>query len=160
MRYKVAPGPAEYDLLVAAAEALPLVPGDAEDCCARIRDRTPIPARDEAREWLTFLQALGLAVETDRGFHRVRNPPDREQLAGAFPEHVYGVRELLGALESADRGLSAAETFERVRDIVPRWERDRDPDWEDTWTTRVRSLLDWAVVFGHAEVAPEGYRRG
>ena len=159
MRYKVVPGPVDEDLLHAVSEAVPLVPGSVEDCCTRIRDRTGVPSREEAREWLTFCQALGLVDETDRGYYRVRDPPDGEALAAAFEDGVFGARELLDALDAADEPLDAATAFAAVRDRVPRWERDRDPDWEAEWHGRVRRLLEWGVAFGHLERADDGYQR-
>ena len=153
MRYKVVPEPVSYDLLLAARDALPLVPGSVEDCCGRIRDRTEIPSRDAAREWLTFLQALGLTAETDRGFYRVRTEPDAE----AFLDGVFGVREIHDALERSDGPLTASEVFEHVREIVPRWERDRRPDWEAEWAGRIERLLEWGVVFGVVERREGGY---
>lgn len=151
MRYKVVPGPAEYDLLVATRDALPLVPGSVEDCCTRIRDRTAVPSRDEAREWLTFLTALELAAQTDRGFHRLRDDPSREALAEPFEANVFGVREISDALDAADDPLAPAAVFDRVRDIVPRWERNRYPDWEDEWQSRIELVLSWGLIFGVVE---------
>jgi hypothetical protein len=157
MRYKIVPAPASYDLLVAARDAVPLVPGSLEDCCARIRDRTEVGSRDAAREWLTFLQALGLAAETTRGFHRVRDGPDRESLADAYLDSVFGAREARDALAGAGRPLTAGEVFDRIRDTVPRWERDRRADWTAEWRRRTERLLDWGVVFGLAAVRTDGY---
>lgn len=147
MRYKVAPEPADADRLFAVQDALALVPGRVEDCCARIRDRTDVPTRERARDWLTFLTALGLARETDRGFHRVREDPDREDLAEAYMANVYLARELQDALATAGP-LPAADAFEAVRGSVPRWERDRNPDWEAEWRSHVEVLLAWGVVLG------------
>jgi len=157
MRYKVVPAPADRALLADVHGALPLVPGSVEDCCTRIRDRTTIPSRDEAREWLTFAQALGLAAETERGYHRVRDPPDEAELADAFEGRIFGVDVLLGALADADEPLDADAGFAAVRDIVPRWERDRYTDWESEWTDRVERLLEWCVVFGLVERSDGGY---
>jgi len=155
MRYKVVPGPVDGALLDAVSGAVPLVPGSVEDCCTRIRDRTALGSREGAREWLTFCQALGLVDETDRGYYRVRDPPGNEALAAAFSTEVFGAREVLDALGSADRALGVAETFEAVRDAVPRWERDRKPNWEVEWHGRVRRLLEWGTVFGYLERAGE-----
>jgi hypothetical protein len=157
MRYKVVPSPASHDLLVAVHGALPLVPGSVEDCCVRIRDGTAVGSRDAAREWLTFLQALGLAAETGRGFHRVRGDVDRATLADAYLAGVFPARELRDALAAAGRPLSAAALFERVREAVPRWERDRDPDWEREWRRRVGLALEWGVAFGVFESRDGGY---
>jgi hypothetical protein len=47
--------------------------------------------------------------------------------------------------------LTAAETFERVRERVPAWERHRDTEWTETWRERVARLLDWLVLLDAAE---------
>lgn len=160
MRYKVVPGPADLDLLYAVADAVPLVPGSVEDCCTRIRNRTALPSREDAREWLTFCQALGLVSETDRGYHRHREQPDRDALATAFEERVLGVREALDALDVAEGPLDTPAVFEAVREVVPRWERSRETDWEREWRARVDRLLAWATVLGLAEHTDGGYRTG
>lgn len=159
MQFKVVPDPPDsLDFLADARRAVPLVPGSEADCCARLMDRTGLAARDAAREWLTFLRALGLVEVGDRGFGRTRSDPDREALADAFRERVYAAEDVLAALRAADEPLHAAAVFERVRDRVPQWERNRHADWEDVWTERVRRILDWAVLFGLAERTDEGYR--
>lgn len=157
MRYKVAPPVRDVGYLTAAAGELPLVPGSVEDCCTRLRDGTDRPSRDAARELLTFLEALGLVAETDRGYHRIRDQPDRAALAAAYEERIFGVAELLDALEAADEPVTATEAFDAVRDIVPQWERARHPDWEAVWQARVERLLDWAVVFDLATDTVDGY---
>lgn len=146
MRYKVVPEPRGLETLRAVHDALPLVPDSVEDCCVRVVDRTDVPARDEAREWLTFCQALELARETPRGFERVRADPDRASLADAFRRRVFGARELLDALEAGSLTHEAA--FEALGPAVPRWERDRHADWEREWRERTRRLLEWARAFG------------
>jgi hypothetical protein len=151
MRYKVIPSPPSVDRLEAIHGALPLVPGSVEDCCTRIRDRTAVSSRDAAREWLTFLQALGLAAETDGGFYRVRGDCDRETLSRAYLGNVFPVREVHGTLADADCPLSTDEVFEGVRGSVPRWERNRHTDWETEWRGRVELILGWAIAFGLAE---------
>ncbi len=159
MRIKVIPEPADRALLADVREALPLVPGSVEDCCTRIRDRTAIPARDEAREWLTFAEALGLAAETQRGFHRVRDPPADDALETAFVEHVFGVEELLDTLDESDEPLTRTTGFDGLRDSVPRWERNRYSDWESEWRDRVGRLLAWGVELGVFAETEGGYRR-
>lgn len=151
MRYKVAPEPADEDLLYGAQEALPLVPGSVEDCCTRVRDRTVVSSRDIARKWITFLQALALAVETDRGFYRVREIPDRAVLRENFLNHVFGTREIRDTLQAANEPLAPRAVFEGIRGIVPHWERDREPAWETEWEQRIETLLAWGVVFGAFE---------
>lgn len=157
MRYKVAPPARDVDFLYEAAAQLPLVPGSVEDCCTRLRDGTDIPSRDAAREVLTFLEALGLVAETDRGYHRIRDQPDEPALARAFEERVFGVAELLDALEAGEGALSAEAAFGAVCEVVPRWERARYPDWEAVWQDRIERLLEWAVAFDLVVRTNSGY---
>jgi len=139
-------------------EALPLVPGSEDDCCARLMDRVGVEARDDARTWLTFLRAVDLATEHDSGYTRTRSEPDREALAAAFEDGVFAAREVLTALRDSEEPLDAAATFEHVEDVVPQWERDKQPDrWRDEWRERVRRLLEWAALLGLAERAGDGY---
>jgi hypothetical protein len=156
MRYKVVPPVRSTDFLREAAGTLPLVPGSVEDCCSRIRDGTAVTSRDEARENLTFMQALGLVAEAERGFHRVRSPPGDEALTQAFRERVFGAQEVLGAV--ADDQATADEAFEIVDDEIPQWERDRHEDWEAEWRERTDRLLGWAAVFGLVTVEDGQYR--
>lgn len=155
MRTKVVPPARGLEVLQAAQGALPLVPGSEADCCTRIRDRTEIPARDEAREWLTFLLALGLAAESERGFHRVRDPPSDEALGQAFRAEVFGVRELLAAMDGPQ---TEERAFDALRPAVPQWEHNHHTDWEAEWRERARRLVEWAVVLGHLERVDDGYR--
>ncbi len=161
-RFKpVPPAPDDLAAVAAAREAVPLVPGTEIDCCGRIQSALGLAARDDARTWLTFLRALGLVRETDAGFVRVRegDAGDGDALAAAFRERVFGAREVLAALDDADGPLSADGAFERVRGMVPEWERRRDPaGWEDRWRERVRRLLAWAALLGLAERIDGGYR--
>lgn len=157
VRYKVVPEPRDVAFLFAVRDALPLVPGNVEDCCTRIRDRTDLPSREAAREWLTFCQALGLARETDRGFYRVRGDPSADELADRLVGGVFPARELLAALET-DGPLTPDGAFDALRDRIPRWERSRDADWEAEWRERVAHLLEWCVVLGLAERVDGAYR--
>ena len=154
---KLKPVPAAPDSLDAVADvqrAVPLVPGSAEDCCARVMDRTFVDERDEARTWLTFLRALDLARETEEGFVRRRTEPERSALADSFRERVFAAGDVLDALTDADGPLTADEVFERVEPTIPTWEREKDPGgWRETWRERVRRLLDWSVLLGLAERA-------
>ncbi|MFB6310108.1 MAG: hypothetical protein ABEH64_02885 [Salinirussus sp.] len=159
IRYKVVPPARGQNVLFEAVRALPLVPGDEDDCCARIRDRTAVESRAEARQWLTFAVALGLAAETDRGFHRIRDAPDSAVLADRLRARVYPTRELLGLLD-AEGTLSALEAFERLRDDLPQWERSRRTDWDAEWRERIEHLLDWCVIFGLVERTDGGYLPG
>lgn len=156
MRYKVVPEPRSVAFLEAVQAALPFVPGTVEDCCRRIRDRTDLHSRDEAREYLTFAQALGLASESERGFSRTRADPDPDELGARFRERVFGAREVL---ETLDDPKSADEAFGELREIVPQWERDRRSDWESEWRERIEWLLSWGVEFGLVERTGAGYRR-
>ncbi|MFC6990874.1 hypothetical protein ACFQH3_03215 [Haladaptatus sp. GCM10025707] len=160
MKFKVVPVPPEsLDFVETAHRAVPLVAGSVDDCCARMMAKANVPARDQAREWLTFLQALGLAKEGDSGFSRVRKDYDTETLAAAFRERVFGADELITLLEDADGVLTPLEAFDRFEDTVPNWERHRHPEtWEDIWTERVRRLLEWAVLLDLASRADGGYR--
>ena len=159
MQFKVVPpAPDSLEGLEAARRAVPLVPRSEDDCCARVMDRAGVPARDEAKEWLTFMRALGLVSESERGYHRTREPVERERLARAFRERVYGADDLLSALDP-DAPVSAAEAFERFVDSVPDWERSRHADWQQVWGERVQRTLDWAVLFGLAGREGEGYVR-
>lgn len=158
MRLKpVPPAPGDRDALWAHREAVPLVPKPEDDCCARLVDRRGVPSRDEARTWLTFLRALGLVAEDDRGFHRTRTDPAPEELADRFRERVFGAREVLSALAAADGALDAGAVFERFEPTVPHWERHKDPAWRRSWRERVGRLLDWAALLGLATETPDGY---
>jgi len=145
MRYKAVPDPGGFEDLRAVRRAVPLVPGDEEDCCARIAARTGVPGRDVAREWLTFLNALGLVVESERGYHRTRGDPDREVLAGRFLNGVFGAREVFEAAHEAP--VDAGEAFAALAESVPRWERHHAPNWEHEWQETAERLLEWAVAF-------------
>ncbi|WP_049996718.1 hypothetical protein [Halococcus sediminicola] len=157
MKLKAVPEPRGIEFLDEAQRALPLVPGSENDCCARLLDRTDLAARDDAREWITFLRALGLAAETDSGYRRLRRDPNREELATAFREGVFGADTLLDGLPD-DEPLDETEAFEGFRSHIPNWERHRRPDWEDHWRERVRRLLGWLVLFDLAERVDDGYR--
>jgi len=153
MRYKVVPPVRSIEFLREAAGTLPLVPGSVEDCCSRVRDGTEVVSRDEAREYLTFMQALGLISETDRGFHRVRKTPDDDTLAAAFRECVFGTAEVLAAV--ADEPQTAEAVFAVLGEEIPQWERDRYEDWETQWRERTERLLGWAITFGLVRVERE-----
>jgi len=154
----VPPAPDTLEALETARRAVPLVPRSETDCCARLMDRAGVPARDEAREWLTFMRALGLVAEAERGYHRTRDPVEPERLAAAFRERIYGAEDLLDALD-AEEPVPADGAFERFAESVPAWERQRHADWREVWRERVARLLDWAVLFGLAERANGGYVR-
>jgi len=153
MQFKLVPEPpADLDFVADAQRAVPLVPGSEDDCCARLLDRTDLTSRDDARTWLTFLRALGLAKEQSSGFTRTRRDPDPEFLRERFRDHVFGVPAVLEILEEAEGPLSAAAVFEGFRDEVPTWEHHKNPNsWEEIWGEKVGYLLDWAVLLGLVE---------
>ncbi|ELZ94010.1 hypothetical protein C440_10333 [Haloferax mucosum ATCC BAA-1512] len=154
-RKPVPPAPDSLDRLWNAHAAVPLIPGSEDDCCGRVAERLDVTP-DEGRDWLVFCQSLGLAREVSRGFERVRDDWQQEELKDAFVERVFGAREVLDAL--GDEPRSTGDVFEAFEPTVPRWERHRDPDgWESRWQTRVERLLDWAVLFGVAERNDDGY---
>ena len=147
MRFKPVPAPPDsLDAVAAAQRAVPLVPDSEDDCCARLRRRRDLPDRETARTWLAFLRALELVEETESGYRRVRVDPTPERVRRAFRERVFGAREALDVLRSADGPLSSDEVFDRLRDRVPTWERHRDPAWERRWRDRTGSILDWFVL--------------
>lgn len=156
MRYKIVPEPRSVEFLREVRMALPLVPDTVEDCCTRVRDRTDLQSRDVAREYLTFAQALGLADESGRGFHRTRENQSDDVLADRYRENVFGAREMLEALENGPK--SVEESFDDVRDIVPRWERDRHSDWEAKWRDRSHRLLEWGRTFDLIERIDDVYQ--
>jgi len=156
MRYKVAPPARGVDSLAETQRAVPLVPETVDDCCARLVERTAVDTREDAREWLAFLEALELVEETPRGYRRLQVDPERERLGDAFRERVFGAVELLSALGSEP--LTVDEAFERLREHVPRWERDRRADWERDWRERTERLLDWGVALGLATREGGRYR--
>ena len=161
MRLKpVPPAPTDLETLSEAQRALPLVPGPTDDCCARIATRLGID-RKEARVWLTFLRALGLAAEGPSGYRRTRTDLDVDSIADTFGKRVYGASEVLTIVAESDDPLSAAAVFARFAEEVPRWERHRYPDgWEPVWRERVERLLEWATLFGLAERSDGRYRSG
>ena len=161
MRLKPLPEPpADIDAVAAAQSAVPLVPGSENDCCARLMRREGYESRDVARTWLTFLRALELAAETDSGFKRTQRDPTPENVRESFRERVFGASEALEVLRGADEPLTAEETFDRLRETVPGWERERRRQWIDHWTDRTERLLDWLVLLDLAERRNGGYVAG
>ncbi|MFC7154560.1 hypothetical protein ACFQPA_03705 [Halomarina halobia] len=160
MKFKVVPEPRPPSFARDAARALPLVPGTEDDCCARLMADAGLPSRDVAKEWITFLRALGLAAESDGGYYRTRADPTDADLARAFRERVHTADDVLATLEAAEEPISPEAAYERVRGDVPQWERSRRTDWERVWRERVRRILEWAVAFDLAErVEREGGTR-
>ena len=159
--FKLVPEPPDsLDAVAEAQRAVPLVPDSEADCCARLLRRCDLPSRDVARTWLTFLRALRLVTETDRGFRRLPADPTPDHLRKAFRERVYGAEALLAMLDDADP-LSVDAAFERFRERVPTWERHKEPArWADVWRDRVGNLLGWLTLLGFAEERAGGYVRG
>lgn len=153
MQFKLVPEPPESLAIVETVHrAVPLVPGNEDDCCARIMRRTEVAPRDEARTWLTFLRALELAEEGPSGFSRVRRDPNPEHLREAFRRRVYGVETVLETLETADRPLSAEEVYDRFAEEIPHYERHKYGErLEDVWGERVERQLEWAVLLDLAD---------
>ena len=161
MRRKPLPPPPDDLATVAAArDAVPLVPGSEDDCCARLARRLDLPGRDVAGRWLTLLEALGLVEEGARGFTRVRGVPiDRAALAEAFVAGVYGAREALAVLEAADGPLDAAAVAEATAEGAPGWERRKHgSDWPAVWRARTADLLGWLALLDLAVRVDGGYR--
>ncbi|TKX55767.1 hypothetical protein EXE42_01860 [Halorubrum sp. SP3] len=153
MRLKPVPEPpSDLDALREYQRAVPLVPGDTDDCCARLRRRCDLPDRRTANDWLAFLRALGLVEETSRGFVRADAEPTREHVRAGLEEGVLFVPEALAALDEASPGdpLTAADLFAATRDAVPRHDRARNPDWETAWRERASRLLGWLALVGLA----------
>lgn len=163
-RKPLPPPPDDVAAVRAARDALPLVPGPEDDCCARLQRRLDLPGRDVAGAWLSLLVALGLADAHDGGFTRVRpdgggGDPADAALAAAFLDGVFGAREVRAALEAADGPLDAAGAAEATASVVPGWERAKHgPAWRDRWRDRTADLLGWLALLGLAERVDGGYR--
>jgi hypothetical protein len=158
MRFKPLPEPpADLDEVEAFQQAVPLVPGSEDDCCARLMRRRDLPSRDVARTWLTFLRALELAVETDSGFRRTDREPTPANLRESFVANVFSAEEVLETLRSATEPLSDEAAYEAIADTVPNWERHKVRTWEADWRQRISDLLAWLVVLDLAAATPDGY---
>ncbi|EMA67819.1 hypothetical protein C461_08829 [Halorubrum aidingense JCM 13560] len=133
--------------------AVPLVPERTDDCCARLRDRRDLPNRQVANDWLAFLRALGLVRETSRGFVRTDAEPTPDLVRTGLRGRVLLVPEALDALRAATPAdpVTPDGLFERTRESVPRHDRARDPDWEESWRERANRLLRWLALVDLAE---------
>jgi hypothetical protein len=163
MKLKPLPEPPDaLDALRAFQRAVPLVPGSADDCCARLRERCGLPDRQTANDWLAFLRALGLARETDRGFVRADAEPTAERAREGLRDGVLFATEALAALRSASPAepVSPEALFDATRESVPRHARARDPDWERTWRERADRLLRWLALVDCAEPVSGGGSNG
>ena len=149
MRLKPVPEPPPtLAELSAFQQAVPLVPGSTDDCCARLRDRRDLPNRQRANDWLAFLRTLGLVRETPRGFVRTDAEPTAERVRKGLREGVLFVPEALSLLRSASSAgpVTADALFAATRESVPRHDRARDVDWERTWRDRADRLLRWLAL--------------
>jgi len=146
MRLKRVPAPpVDLDALEAHQRAVPLVPGDTDDCCARLRDRCGLVNRQVANDWLAFLRTLGLVRETPRGFVRADVEPTAEGIRRGLRDGVVHVPAALGRLREATpvTPVTPESLFAATRADVPRHDRERDPSWEQTWVARAGRLLGW-----------------
>jgi len=158
MRLKPLPEPPQALGAVGDAQsAVPLVPGSENDCCARLMRREGYRSRDVARTWLTFLRALELAEETDSGFRRTDHESTPENIRESFRERVFGASDTLDVLGEAEEPLTPEQAFERLRETVPGWERERRASWVEHWQERTRRLLDWLVLLDLAAHEDGGY---
>ena len=159
MQFKlVPPAPGSLDDLEVARRAVPLVPAGEDDCTERLLGRLDLPSRDVARTWLTFLRALDLATETDRGFRRVQAEPTPEELRRRLLDRVFLARDVRDAVAAVGEPVTADAAFDAVRDRVPPWERHKNPrTWESVWRDRVADLLAWLVLVGLVERRDGGY---
>jgi len=149
MRLKRVPEPpVDLDALEAHQRAVPLVPGDTDDCCARLRDRCGLANRQVANDWLAFLRALGLVRETPRGFVRADVSPTVEMVRRGLRDGVVHVPAAVDLLREATpvTPVTPESLFAATRADVPRHDRARDPSWEQTWTDRAGRLLQWLTL--------------
>lgn len=158
MRVKLVPPPPDaLGDVVAAQRAVPLVPRSEHECWSNVAERLGLESRDVARTWLTFLRGLGFVERGSSGFVRTRLEPDRASIAAGLRDGVFLAEELLVTLGCEPR--SPGEAFDHVADRIPRWERERDPNWEETWRRRVEHLLAWLVLVDLARRTGSGYAR-
>jgi len=149
MRLKRVPEPpVDLDALEAHQRAVPLVPGDTDDCCARLRDRCGLANRQVANDWLAFLRTLGLVRETPRGFVRADVSPTVEVVRRGLRDGILHAPAALALLHEATptRPVTPESLFAATRADVPRHDRARDPSWEQTWTDRAGRLLQWLTL--------------
>jgi hypothetical protein len=163
MRFKWVPEPPNSVAAVAEAQrAIPLVPTSESDSLRRLVDRTDgtgIDDQDDAREWLTFLRALGVVDQTPSGYRRYREDLSERDLPDRLLDTVYGAHELYGALEAAEEPLSVDDLDAKTGVDLPTWERHHHgTDHEQVRRRRLRRLAEWFVLCGVAERTPEGYQ--
>jgi len=158
MRFKHVPrAPEAVDRVFESRQAVPLVPDTQDDCCTRLMERVGFPERDEAAKWLTFLRALGLVAEHERGYARTREDVDPEVLADRFLDGVFLAPAVRDAVANADQPLTASEVFDAVASEVPQYERNKYPNsWREVWGDTVARELDWLVLLGELEATDDG----
>jgi len=161
MRFKwVVEPPATLDAVADAQRAIPLVPASEADCLRRLVDRTDetvIDDREDAREWLTFLRAIGLVNRTPSGYRRERIELSAGELVDRLHDGIYGARELYDRLEAADEPLSVGDLAETVD--LPTWEQHHHANPERVRRQRLRRLAEWFVLNGVTEQTADGYFR-
>lgn len=159
MRFKwVVEPPATLDAVADAQRAIPLVPASDADCLRRLVDRTDetvINDREDAREWLTFLRAIGLVDRTSSGYRRERVELTAGELVDRLRDGIYGAREIDDQLEAADEPLTVGDLAETVD--LPTWEQHHHTDPERVRRQRLRRLAEWFVLCGQGERTADGY---
>jgi hypothetical protein len=154
MRVKSVPVPPEsLDTLETARRSIPLVPEPESSCRKRLVSRIDSSSED-ARDWLTFLEGLGLVRESQSGYYRTRE--NSSDLGEALFSGVYGAREIYEILHENEQALSAGEAFERF-EAIPRWERHHRRDPEAVWCDRIERLLGWLMLVDRVQREAGGY---
>jgi hypothetical protein len=158
MRFKHVPrAPDSVERVFESRQAVPLVPDTQDDCCTRLMERVGFPERDEAAKWLTFLRALGLVAEHERGHARTREDVDVDALANRFLDGVYLAPAVREAVANADEPVSADAVFDAVADDVPQYERNKYPtNWREVWGETVARELDWLALLSELEATDDG----
>lgn len=137
--------PPTLDALTAYQRAVPLVPGDTDDCCVRLCDCCGLADRQAANDWLAFLRTLELVRETPLGFVRADVDPTAELVRRGLRAGVLHTPVALDLLREATptTPVTPESLFAATRADVPRHDRARDPSWEQTWVARADRLLGW-----------------
>lgn len=158
MQFKLVPEPADsLERIAELQSAVPLVPDQEASCCARLVEATTLESEADAREWLTFLRALGLAEETGGNYRRLPRPADPGELGDAFEERVYPAGEVLSILADADGPLSLEAVLEALEDRSAGVERLRRGDEGPGPREQLRRVLEWSVCLGLARRVEGGY---
>ncbi len=119
MRFRLVPPPADIDRLETIRSTVPTDPTAVDDCCAHLCQHADVPDRETARQWLVFLQALGLVANRD-GYVRTDLPVERERLQQRFEQDVYGGREIREATESGQSVTSVADELRAEEEYLRR----------------------------------------